>query len=379
MQKRSAPGTSRSEYELLSKEQLIDRLLSLQSPSSNAKSEKALRPMNWSKYSFQKLAFQLLYLGWNYHGVACQSADLEAGIPTVEREFFKACLKTRLFLNDSIEEAEFSRCGRTDAGVSAFSQVLAVKVRTELADSKKPPLDYLRMLNGALPRDIRVLAYAAVPAQWNARFDCKWRAYRYLFFAPRKVLDMQAMKEAGARLVGEHDFRNFCRRDPTKPRETFIRRVLEFDLQLVQEAVLNGPWSLVQVQIKGSAFLLNQVRCIIGVSYHVASGVVAPEIIDDLLQGKGEKPGYEVASEYPLMLFDAGYAPELEWQRAYCLNKEFLGPLVEQLHEFGAKFSLCHEMLKLLGVGGGEEVEAEALVCYKQPFQGKCKWNVERK
>ena len=52
---------------------------------------------------------------------------------------------------------------------------------------------------------------------------------------------------------------------------------------------------------------------------------------------------------------------------------------MEQLHEFGAKFSLCHEMLKLLGVGGGEEVEAEALVCYKQPFQGKCKWNVERK
>jgi hypothetical protein len=47
----------------------------------------------------------------------------------------------------------------------------------------KEELDYALLLNGVLPPDIRVLGWAAVPLDFNARFSCVGRTYKYYFFA----------------------------------------------------------------------------------------------------------------------------------------------------------------------------------------------------
>lgn len=142
------------------------------------------------------------------------------------------------------EGCDFSKCGRTDKGVSAFGQVIGVRVRSnrplslqrtessavsenwnhtgitdgilnhlELASPPLSPGDgpvvtvptskiswsdeslafhpiddeipYMLVLNRILPPDIRVLAWcAAPPADFSARFSCKERRYRYFFTQP---------------------------------------------------------------------------------------------------------------------------------------------------------------------------------------------------
>ena len=37
------------------------------------------------------------------------------------------------------------------------------------------------ILNKVLPPDIRVLAWAPVPSEFSARFDCDQRTYTYIF------------------------------------------------------------------------------------------------------------------------------------------------------------------------------------------------------
>jgi len=37
------------------------------------------------------------------------------------------------------------------------------------------------MINGCLPDDIRILSHKVVPDEFNARFDCKERIYKYFF------------------------------------------------------------------------------------------------------------------------------------------------------------------------------------------------------
>ena len=72
------------------------------------------------------------------------------------------------------------------------------------------------MLNNQLPEDIRVLGYADVPQGFSARFNCTSRTYKYFFMGYGKNLDR--MRAAAAKLVGEHNFRFFC-----KPRASLVR------------------------------------------------------------------------------------------------------------------------------------------------------------
>ena len=34
-------------------------------------------------------------------------------------------------------------------------------------------INYTKMINGCLPEDIRILTHIEVPAEFDARFDCK--------------------------------------------------------------------------------------------------------------------------------------------------------------------------------------------------------------
>ncbi|VDM72990.1 unnamed protein product, partial [Strongylus vulgaris] len=135
-----------------------------------------------------------------------------------------ALLKTKLI--SDVKDCDFSRCGRTDRGVSAFKQVAALVVRSAdtsgkfvfwpestdqtLIDNypKKEELSYLKMLNGVLPKNMSVFAWAPVPRDFSARHACSMRIYKYSM--PKANLNIERMRRAGALLVGIHDFRNFC-------------------------------------------------------------------------------------------------------------------------------------------------------------------------
>jgi tRNA pseudouridine38/39 synthase len=95
---------------------------------------------------------------------------------TVEHHIFLALKRTCLISSDqNINKSSFSRCGRTDKGVSALGNVCSLYVR-ELKDK-----NYCQMLNHCLPYDIRIIAYSEVPEHFDARFSCIHREYKYFF------------------------------------------------------------------------------------------------------------------------------------------------------------------------------------------------------
>ncbi len=85
---------------------------------SKQKKRGAERPFDFSVHPRRHVALRLAYLGWQYQGFAVQ----ENTDNTVEARLFEALLKTKLIQDR--QTSIYHRCGRTDKGVSAFSQVL---------------------------------------------------------------------------------------------------------------------------------------------------------------------------------------------------------------------------------------------------------------
>uniref|UniRef100_A0A0R3S1G8 tRNA pseudouridine synthase n=1 Tax=Elaeophora elaphi TaxID=1147741 RepID=A0A0R3S1G8_9BILA len=304
---------------------------------SNSKKmrKKKKREFDFSRHPKRRIALMFMYFGWEYNGLVEQREI--AG--TVEEEMKKALLKTKLV--ESWENCCWNRSGRTDKGVSGFKQVASVIVRSNEPEGEgvfwpniaytssdtamKGELQYVKMLNSTLPTNIRVLAWAPVPKDFSARYKCTQRTYTYAF--PRATFDVEAMRQACQFLVGEHDFRNFCRIDMNKERVemNYIRTIISADISYILNNSLLEPklsdegsrYEFLQLTIKGSGFLWHQIRCIMAVLCEIGHGNEKPEVIIELLDIKltPSKPVYGLAPAFPLCLFDCTYdGMELSWR-----------------------------------------------------------------
>lgn len=117
---------------------------------------------------------------------------------TIEAQLFKAFSHFHL-LESTIENADYSRCGRTDKCVSSSGNYIALYVRSNAKNvdkngKEKSEFPYILMLNGFLPKEIRILSYMVVEKDFSARFNCRRREYKYFF--PRGNLNIEKIKEA---------------------------------------------------------------------------------------------------------------------------------------------------------------------------------------
>lgn len=168
--------------------------------------------------------------------------------------------------------------------------------------SAKTEIDYVRVINKALPEDIRVLAWAPIAPEFDARFSAKSRTYRYYFL--RDGMDVDLMAQALNNLVGEHDFRNFCKID-VEGTKTWTRRVIEVELTRVEGEVM-------MARIKGSAFLWHQIRFIMAIVFLVGKRLEKPDIVTKLLNVEDitGRPEYTMASDVPLVLQQCDFGEE---------------------------------------------------------------------
>lgn len=67
---------------------------------------------------------------------------------------------------------------------------------------------------------------AVVPDSFDARFSCTGRTYKYFFISTGR--DIEKMKAGAAKILGEHDFRNFCKKDSSKEKIGYNRIIYEF-------------------------------------------------------------------------------------------------------------------------------------------------------
>lgn len=393
---------------------------------------KGRREMDPSKYHTRYIALKFAYLGQRYNGFEHANKNVTP-LPTIEEELWKALRMTRLIFpvnmpqdddssgNNGLgpnrvslidwEGCQYSKAGRTDRGVSAFGQVVGMRVRSARPKHDPPPLTaeekpantadvvqeqepveeewddvadelpYINMLNRVLPEDIRVLAWCPQPPEdFDARFSCRERQYKYFFtqpafsptpgplgFAPRAAdgsqskyregwLDINAMQEAARHFEGVHDFRNFCKLDTSKQIENFQRIIFHSDIELVDtkdvplgfahrpgfkatedsdtdmntespEGSSSDAAKVYVFSLKGSAFLWHQVRHMVAILFLVGQGFESPSIVPDLLDitKNPRKPQYEMASDAPLVLWDCIFPNEDSKSREDALEWVYAG------------------------------------------------------
>jgi tRNA pseudouridine38-40 synthase len=166
--------------------------------------------------------------------------------------------------------------GRTDAGVHALAMSAHVEIEKTLTPQR------LREGVNALvrPHPISVLSAKHVPDDWHARFSCVGRRYLYLILnrrAPPALdkgrvwhvavpLDVQAMAEGAAFLIGRHDFTTFrsvqCQSD--SPVKTLDR----LDVSRMGEEI--------HIEAAARSFLHHQVRSMVGCLALVGRGQWKP-------------------------------------------------------------------------------------------------------
>ncbi|KAJ3122927.1 tRNA pseudouridine synthase 3 [Nowakowskiella sp. JEL0407] len=375
--------------------------------NSKQKKKKSPRTFDFSKHSARKVALSVSYFGWNYYGFAAQESD---SVLTIEAELFKALRRAKLvpesddanlpgaFGNSPSKLFGWSRCGRTDKGVSAYGQVVSLYIRSNFPVGEvgciswievwtregrtrndalqefqhpttdtfelKPELPYLSILNKLLPQDIRVIAWSPVADNFDARYDCTFRLYKYMF--PRGSLDIPAMQEASRMYVGTHNFRNFCKIDPSKINETHIRDILSADIVSIdtENSHSNDSSQMFAFVVKGNAFLWHQVRCMMAVLFLVGRGLESADVVEKLMSvdtSTEGRPAYEIASEIPLVLFDCGFAESVfSWrygdgqpENVGLTENKMITHLTEMWNDYATKAcqlnSLLNEYKNLIG------------------------------
>jgi tRNA pseudouridine38-40 synthase len=200
-----------------------------------------------------------------YDGSSYAGSQRQANEPTIQ-----ACLEESLSKLTGTE-VTVSLAGRTDAGVHARGQVASF-----ITSSKLPLRVFIHGLNHHLPRDIAIKSARIVAEGFDPRRQAIRREYEYYilnqdtrsplwqnraFHLPGK-LDISAMNEAAALLLGEHDFASFaCGMDDGK---SSVRHVFKANFRREE--------SMVIFAISGNAFLPHQVRGSVGTLIRVGQG-----------------------------------------------------------------------------------------------------------
>lgn len=91
--------------------------------SKGSKKARKDRQLDFCTHPRRHVALRLAYLGWGYQGFAIQVNTDQ----TVEARLFEALQKTCLI--EDRQSSNYHRCGRTDKGVSAFSQVTSLRFK----------------------------------------------------------------------------------------------------------------------------------------------------------------------------------------------------------------------------------------------------------
>lgn len=253
------------------------------------------------------LVLKLGYRGADFCGFAAQP-----GRRTVAGEVVRS-LETLLR-----REVDLTCAGRTDAGVHAIAQYVSVPV---MADELALPVRRLMHgLSALLPDDISPAVLYHAPKGFSARFDARSRSYRYRIVAGearpvlawdhawwlRSDLDVAAMGEAASALVGEHDFKSFCKATSAEGKPTH-RCVMRCD---VSEQAECGE-RVICIDVVGNAFLHSMVRTIAGTLVEVGRGHRSPAWVGEALAACDRKAAGPCAPAKGLTFVGVDYPQEL--------------------------------------------------------------------
>ena len=255
------------------------------------------------------LALSVAYNGAPFAGFARQP-----GLLTVQGELEDAL---GMLLRRPVET---TCAGRTDAGVHARGQVVSFDIDEEefcsIWSEERGFMRFKRSLNAITHGCIAVNDVLRKETGFSARFDAKAREYRYFiargdakpvfmdafsWWVPGK-LDVEAMGAASRCLIGEQDFKSFCRADSAVGKPT-CRNLMEVTIDELEEF---GE-SLLCIRVVGSSFLHSMVRTIVGSLVMVGKGQRPVEWMAEALAARDRTAAGETAPAKGLVFWEVRY------------------------------------------------------------------------
>ncbi|MHB8174737.1 MAG: tRNA pseudouridine(38-40) synthase TruA [Nitrospirota bacterium] len=235
-----------------------------------------------------------------YDGTGFAGWQFQPDQRTLQGEFEAAVKKI------SGEEFRVTASGRTDAGVHALGQVVNFKTSAGM-DARA----WLGALNHFLPPEMRALEVSEVPEDFNARYSAKGKQYGYIILnrqspSPLKrnyswhvpmPLDIAAMKEGAAHLLGEHDFTSFraVNSDSINPVKTMR------SLEILPDG------NRIFFSLEADGFLRHMVRTVVGTLVEVGKGRFAPDDVKDMLEARARTKAGPTAPGQGLYLVRVEY------------------------------------------------------------------------
>jgi tRNA pseudouridine38-40 synthase len=250
------------------------------------------------------------YVGWQRQarGVSIQGL-LEAALGAIEGE-----------------PVPVAGAGRTDAGVHAEGQIASFTLRHPIA-----PDVLVRALNARLPPDVRVRDAMPRPEGFHARFSAVGKTYRYALvdgpmvdpFDGRWVwhvpqpLDVGAMAETLAPLLGTHDFAAF--QSAGSDVATSVRSLRRATCARVGPGP-GADWrplalrhaTRIVVEVEADGFLRHMVRAIVGTLVEAGRGRRSVEDVARVLASRDRARAGPTAPARGLCLVSVDYPGEYQ-------------------------------------------------------------------
>ena len=262
------------------------------------------------------------FVGWQRQARGPHGARLRRGVE-VEGESIQGLLEEALATFEGGPVTAHG-AGRTDAGVHALGQVASATV------SFPHPIETVaRALNARLPEDIRVLEVTDAPAEFHARFSARAKTYRYQLRAGSVAdpftrafvwqlaerLDVAAMREAAAALVGTHDFAAF--QSAGTETSSTVRTIARSELvdsgadplasPKLPSSEGGGSRALITYEVTGDGFLRHMVRAIVGTLVEIGRGWRPRDSMAQLLKGGTRADAGATAPPHGLFLVRVDY------------------------------------------------------------------------
>jgi tRNA pseudouridine38-40 synthase len=217
---------------------------------------------------------KISYIGCGYEGWQIQPLPSK----TIQRELNKA-----LEVLTKGQKVTTIASGRTDSGVHALGQVVKATLPFPInAES------LIRGLNSHLPSEIRVLMCEECDETFHPVRDALSKTYRYLLFEGdvlpplligrvtlvRPGVDWPLLEKGIERFIGEKNFVNFSTKGTlvsTTVREIFSSQLITGSVSNISGLDFSHP-KLREIQFKGSGFLKQMVRLLVGSALIIGRG-----------------------------------------------------------------------------------------------------------
>ncbi len=225
-----------------------------------------------------------------YDGTGFSGWQIQPDVRTVQGEI------EHVLRYIAMHDVHIHGTSRTDAGVHALGQCATFDWDCAMPVEKLPEVMNRRFGAGGAgrsgaPGDIRILSAETVPDDFHARYSCRGKTYRYIIDKTGDIfrrhmalqypgadhLDIAAMREAAACIVGTHDFKCFETSGGT-PRESTVRTVSALDITEDERSIY--------LEITGDGFLYNMVRIIVGTLVETGDGRRAAADMPALIESR---------------------------------------------------------------------------------------------